>query len=266
MLATIPLFRSLAGAALDLLLPPHCAACDAQVAVPGQLCATCFQHITFIGEPSCRRCGIPFATAEDAGAEGQCRRCIVNPPSWRRAKAALLYDEYAKTLILPLKHTDREETVAVLALHMHRAGAALLAGAHALVPVPLHRSRLLARRYNQAALLAHAIGRRAHIPVLPDALQRTRPTVSLGGLDGAERHAALENAITVRPNRRILIAASRVVLIDDVLTSGATGNACARALLDAGAARVDVLVASRVPHPGRPQATPSDPEPNDAED
>ena len=207
--------------------------------------------MAFIGEPLCRSCGLPFGTYAEAGPTRLCESCTLNPPAWGQARAALLYDEQAKKLVLPLKHADRAENTAVLGLHMQRAGAALLARADCLVPVPLHRWRLLHRRYNQAALLAHAIGWRTRLPVVADALRRIRPTASLGALSAAERHEVLRGAIVVRDARRIWLAGRRVVLIDDVLTSGATANACARALLDAGVESIDVLVASRVPDPRR---------------
>lgn len=247
----IPIVAGLARVALDMVLPPCCARCDGPVAAPGQLCGTCFQAMQFITEPLCRRCGLPFATAAEAHPARTCGHCEKAPPEWGQARAALLYDAAAKDLILPFKHADRGEIASVLALHMHRAGAALLARADYLVPVPLHRWRLLHRRYNQAALLAHALGRRAGVPVMADGLRRTHATGFLGGYSAAERAEMLLGTIVVRQQRRGRIAGARIVLIDDVLTSGATANTCARALLDAGVANVDVLVASRVPDPRR---------------
>ncbi len=229
---------------LNLLLPPQCAICDAQVSDPGQLCAGCFRQLHFIAAPACRRCGLPIS----AQRHQFCATCAATPPPWRQASAPFLYDDAAKRLILPFKH-GREDIAPTLALHMHRAGAALMAAADVMVPVPLHRWRLLRRRYNQAALLAHALARRTRLPVLPDALERTRPTTSLGGLRAGERAALLRGAIRVRPSRAATIAGRRILLIDDVLTSGATASACTHALLDAGAANVDVLVASRVANP-----------------
>jgi len=154
---------------------------------------------------------------------------------FRRARAALRYDEAARQLILPFKHADRVELSGVLAAYMLRAGAELLAAADVLVPVPLHRARLLQRRYNQAALLARALGRAAGRPVMLDALVRVRGTASLGAKSAEERAAVLAGAI--------------VLLVDDVMTSGATANACAAVLLAAGATAVDVLAAARVPAP-----------------
>ena len=132
---------------------------------------------------------------------------------------------------------------------MVRAGATLLARAHVLVPVPLHRARLVSRGFNQSALLARALSRRTGVACLPDALARTRPTPSLGALSAAKRAEAMDGAITIRPRRAAAIAGRSVLLIDDVMTSGATASACACALLDAGAAHIDVLVASRVADP-----------------
>jgi ComF family protein len=161
----------------------------------------------------------------------------------------LRYDAQSRRIVLPLKYSDRTELAAALAPLMARAGAALLREADLLVPVPLHRRRLIARRYNQAALLAHAIARLTAKPVVPDALRRIRVTAPLGDLSAEERAEAVDGAFAVRPGRAPRLVGQRLLLIDDVLTSGATCAACTRVLLEAGAASVDVLVAARVPDP-----------------
>ncbi|HEY2621385.1 MAG TPA: ComF family protein [Acetobacteraceae bacterium] len=234
---------------LDLLLPPQCVVCDAPVDAPGLLCAECFGKTGFITEPFCARCGVPFATAALGGAEQLCPGCRAAPPVFQRARAALRYDAQGRRLILPFKHSDRTELTAVLAPHMARAGAVLLREADLLVPVPLHRGRLFLRRYNQAALLAKAVARIAERPYLPDALVRLRATASLGEKSAAERAAEVAGAFAVRPSRAPRLQGGHVVLIDDVMTSGATANACAAVLLAAGATSVDVLAAARVPDP-----------------
>lgn len=244
------LLHTAGRAALDLLLPPRCLGCDEGVDRPGALCAACFRSLSFISAPFCAVCGVPFAHEGQAGDGGLCPSCAARRPVFGRARAALRYDEAAKHILLPFKHSDRTEAALPLARLMARAGGALLAEADLLVPVPLHRWRLLKRRYNQAALLAAALGRIAGRPVLQDALQRARATTPLGELSAAERAEAVADAIAVRPRRRARLEGRRVLLVDDVLTSGATANACAGALLAAGAAAVDVLVAARVPHPG----------------
>ena len=212
----------------------------------GLLCSSCFRTVSFITEPCCSRCGVPFGSAALAGL---CRSCIERPPVFRRARAALRYDEAARRLILPFKHADRMELSAVLAPYMARAGTELLAAAEILVPVPLHRARLFRRRYNQAALLAHALGRAARRPVTLDVLRRVRGTTPLGAKSAEERAVVLAGAIEMRPSRAAGIAGRRVLLVDDVMTSGATANVCAAVLLGAGAAAVDVLAAARVPDP-----------------
>jgi ComF family protein len=235
--------------ALDLLLPPRCAVCDNPVGVEGQLCAACFARTNFISAPFCVRCGVPFASAEQGGAEGWCPGCRAEPPLFRLARAALRYDDQARRLILPLKHADRDELAAILAPMMTRAGMALLAVADLLVPVPLHRRRLFQRRYNQAAVLAYAVGRLTGCPVLPDALARTRQTALLEEKSPEERTREIAGSIVVRPRRAGPLVGRSVLLIDDVMTSGATANACTQALLGAGVVAVDVLVAARVPDP-----------------
>lgn len=238
-----------AGRVLDVLLPPQCLCCDTPVSTQGQLCARCFGGIGLIAGPVCDRCGVPFATAGPSGGGLLCPACVAAPPRYGRARAALRYDGSSRKLILPLKHADRPELAGALAPHMLRAGAALLCRADILVPVPLHRRRLFRRRYNQAALLAGALSRLSGIPAALDGLVRHRPTAPLGDSSAAERAAAVQGAFAVRPLRAAGIAGRHVVLVDDVMTSGATANACAETLLNAGAIAVDVLVAARVPDP-----------------
>ncbi len=235
--------------ALDLLLPPRCVMCDAAVQTHGQLCGACFAATNFITAPLCACCGVPFASADQAGEGGLCSSCQDHKPVFRQARAALRYDDHARRLLLPFKHADRVELGPILGAMMLRSGATLLARAEVLVPVPLHRRRLYERKYNQAAILAQVLGRKAKRVTLPDALLRNRPTASLDHKTAEERAREVQNAFTVRPSRLHLIAGKPILLVDDVMTSGATANACAAVLLAAGATAVDVLVAARVPDP-----------------
>ncbi len=214
----------------------------------GQFCLDCFRQANFISSLQCQVCGVPLPFV---AAPGQtiCPVCVAAPPAFGQARAALRYDPLSQRLILPFKYRDRTEIARGLALLMARAGAPLLDRADALVPVPLHKKRLRQRRYNQSALLAVALGRIAKRPVLLDALERTRATMPLVGLGFAERRLVLEDAIAARPGAARRLASRNILLIDDVMTSGATANACALALLEAGAAGVDVLTAARVADP-----------------
>ncbi len=232
---------------LDEALPPRCLTCDAGVGTPGHLCAECFKITEFVTDPCCLVCAVPFEHAGQGGVAMTCADCLADPPHWRQARAALCYNDQARRILLPFKYGDRVETAQALALHMARAGRALLQQAELLVPVPLHRRRLRSRRYNQSALLARAAGRLAGRPAVLDALCRVRATETLQGKSVRERAAIVAEAFAMRPARLAQIAGRRVLLVDDVLTSGATANACARALLAAGAAQVDLLVAARVP-------------------
>ena len=232
--------------ALDLLLPPHCLTCDQPVDAPGQFCPACFAQTNLITPPHCVRCGVPFEAKDQGGALGTCMECRADPPPWGAARAALRYDDQARRILLPFKYGDRVETARALAPLMARAGAELLREAELLVPVPLHRRRLISRRYNQAALLARALARLSGRKAMLDALQRTRATKPLAIMSPQLRAQELEGAIQVRPARRAALEGTRVLLVDDVLTSGATARNCVKALLAAGAARVDVLAAARV--------------------
>jgi ComF family protein len=244
-----PGLRVALRATLDVLLPPHCLTCDRPVDAPGQFCLECFRGVAFIAEPCCVHCGVPFPNKGLGGPERLCPGCRAHPAPWEQARAALRYDGHAKRLLLPFKHADRPELAQALAPMMARAGAALLRRAELIVPVPLHRRRLFSRRYNQAALLVHALARLSRVPAVPDLLRRTRATVSLGELGATARAEAVAGAFAVRPHRAARLAGRRVLLVDDVMTSGATASACTEVLLAAGAAAVDVLVAARVPDP-----------------
>ena len=240
--------KSLGRAALDLLLPPQCLLCEQVVDAPGQFCPDCFREVSFVSAPFCPRCAVPLTYAHQA-IHGVCPRCAASPPVWGRARAALRYDGPSKRLILPLKHADRTDLAAPLAAMMVRAGADLLDDADVLVPVPLHPSRLRVRRYNQAVLLARQISRRTRVELFADALVRLRATAPLGELGAVARAEVVAALVAPRRGAGARLAGQKVVLIDDVLTSGATATECCHALQAAGAARVDVLVAARVPDP-----------------
>ena len=236
-------------ALLDALLPPVCLTCDSPVEAQGALCGGCWRGLHLLTAPFCLRCGVPFLHAGQAGAGGLCPSCRERPPPYEAARAAFRYDEGARRLILPFKHADRIELAGPLAARMARAGAELLARADLLVAVPLHWRRLASRRYNQAALLARRLAAGARLPCIPDLLRRPRATGSLDHLGAAERAVVLAGAFAVAPRAAGRITGRRVLLVDDVMTSGATAEACARVLLAAGAGAVDVLAAARVPDP-----------------
>jgi ComF family protein len=234
---------------LDLGLPPLCPTCRAPVADQGGLCAQCWSKVSFIARPYCERLGIPFVY--DPGPGILSMEAIADPPAYHRARAAVRYDEAARTMVQAFKYGDRLDLAPAMGHWMALAGRELLAEADALIPVPLHWRRLWSRRFNQAAALAKVIARRSGVPVAFHALKRVRATRQQVGLTQAERATNVQGAFRVSREGRASVRGKRLLLIDDVLTSGATLDTCAHTLLRAGAANVDALVFARVVQPHR---------------
>jgi ComF family protein len=232
---------------VDALLPPRCLKCGTIVTAPGSLCAGCWSDLHFLSAPCCACCGYPFET--ETTEDALCASCLAEHPPFHRSRAAFAYDDGSRDMILAFKHADRMELAKPFARWMAQAGRDLLADADLIVPVPLHWRRLLSRRYNQAALLATALGRLSDKPVLPDLLQRRRATAKQGHLSRLGRERNVKGAFTLRPVLRRQVADKRVLLVDDVITTGATVAGCCRVLMGAGAAAVDVLALAQVIRP-----------------
>lgn len=228
----------------DLVLPPTCLSCRKPVGVTGGLCPACWQGMGFIERPYCDKLGTPFVS--EAGEGLLSPAAIAEPPAYDRARAAARFSDVARDLVHLLKYGDRLDLAAPLGGWMARAGRDLLTDADAIVPVPLHWSRLFQRRYNQSAMLAREVSQLANVPVEDDILLRTRPTRPQVGLARKERAQNVQGAFAVATGARVRVKGKKLVVIDDVLTSGATAEACARVLRRAGAARVDMLVLARV--------------------
>ena len=232
---------------LDSVLPPSCLLCAEPVEADGQFCLSCFNKVNFITPPFCACCGVPFSFVQPGEGGQYCTQCLESPSAFHAARSALRYDKAARQLILPLKYSDKTETIRGLARLMQRAGHDILATATVMMPVPLYPSRLRQRRYNQAALLAKALAKLTSLPVQLDSLQRSRATKALEGLSAKARHEELEGAFHLRQGA--VVRGQHVVLVDDVMTTGATAHYCALVLREAGAAQVDVLTIARVEDP-----------------
>ena len=243
--------RKLGGVVADVVLPPLCLACRTSVQGHGGVCAACWREIDFIESPRCDRLGIPLPYP--SGETIVSAAALAEPPQYERSRAVARYDGTLRKLVHGLKYRDRHEGVELFARWMMHAGEDLLCDAEMLVPVPLARMRLWTRRFNQSALLAKAISRSSGVPENSFLLERTRRTASQVGLSTEQRKRNVAGAFNVPEGHRDAIDGRNLVLIDDVITTGATANACARALLGAGAARVDVLALGRVVDPLTPR-------------
>lgn len=240
-------FRQLWRGMVDLVVPPRCLVCRADVTAEASLCLACWQTLHFIDEPLCHVMGTPFE--HDEGPEALSPHAIAAPPPWQRARAAVVYNDAAKPLVHLLKYNDTPEAGHAMAHMMLGAGRKLLNEADVIVPVPLHRQRLWSRRFNQSAILATRLGELAGKPVDCLAFKRiarSRPQV---GLTAAERHKNVRKVFAVSPDGLAAIVGRRIVLVDDVRTTGATATAASQTLLDAGAASVDLLTFALVLEP-----------------
>jgi ComF family protein len=242
--AAAGLLRRIGGAAVDLLYPPVCLHCGTPIASADALCAACFARLRPITAPMCPRLGIPFEVSLGPGALSA--EAIAEPPPFGRARAAVVYNEVARRLVSRLKYGDQPELARFLARLMAPAGAELWPERPILVPVPLHRLRHLRRRYNQSAELARAVGRLVGLPVDTSLVVRARATPRQVGLSAAARSRNVAGAFAVHPEALARLEGRGVVLIDDVVTTGATVNAVTRALNRAGIEKVDVLSFARV--------------------
>ena len=227
------------------IYPAQCVTCDAQTEAEFGLCGACWRETQFIGGLACDTCGAPLL-GEDQGEVVQCDDCMTIARPWDRGRAALIYTGIGRALVLRLKHGDRTDLARPAAMWMARMARPLLHDNTVLVPVPLHWVRLARRRYNQAALLAHGLGNALGRPVCADALLRPERTKPLEGHSRDARFAALTNAIVPNPKRVSVIKDRSVLLVDDVMTSGATLAAGAEALKAAGAANVSIVTLARV--------------------
>ncbi len=229
---------------MDLIFPPRCLACPEPTDAPHGLCPACWAKTHFISGHACGTCGVPLMG--DTGSGETCDGCARHPPAWDRGAAAVVYEGVGREVILALKHGDRLDMVNPLAGWMERAGREILGGCDLIAPTPLHWRRLVKRRYNQSGELAKRLARLSGKPAVVDLLTRTRATVPQEGMNRATRAANQAGAFEVSARHRARVKGKAVVLIDDVLTSGATLSACADCLRAAGAARIDVLALARV--------------------
>ncbi len=229
---------------VDFVLPPQCPVCKSVIQEQGNLCGTCWMALDIVSAPVCDRLGVPFALPVSPGTASL--EALTNPPIYSRARCAVLFNDQARQLVHGLKYRDRQDYALPMARMMVLAGRELLDGADFIVPVPLHWRRLWSRRFNQSQQLAERIGQLADRPLLFDGLTRTRATPQQVGLSSGQRKQNVAGAFSVSARQQERIRGRRIVLIDDVLTTGATANAASRAMQRAGATQVDVLIFAQV--------------------
>jgi len=227
-----------------LVYPPRCTLCGVTVDDAFGLCGTCWRDTPFITGLVCDSCGAPLPGEAEVG-DIRCDECLVNARPWSQGRAAMRYDANGRRLALALKHGDRHDVARPAGKWLARSAQPMLSPCMVIAPVPLHWTRLLARRFNQSALLSKALARETGLQHIADLLLRQRRTRSLKGLDRAARHATLDGAIRVNPRYVPMVRGARVLLVDDVMTSGATLSAATQACFAAGARDVCVLALAR---------------------
>lgn len=236
--------RATVHGGLRLLYPPQCFACGTAVNGASGLCPACWRETHFIEGLACDCCGTPLP-GTDTGRV-LCDECLADPKPWARGRASLLYAGTGRRLVLAFKHGDRLDLTGQLGQWLREAGGPILEPGMVVAPIPLHRLRLIRRRYNQSAILAQEVARHANLACVVDLFRRSRRTPSQEGRNRAERHANMAGAIAVTERRRAAIHGRHVLIIDDVMTSGATMRAATEAALAGGARKVSVLVLARV--------------------
>lgn len=236
-------FRGLARAMLDALFPPECPSCRAAVETMHNLCSDCFRQLHLISTPLCDCCGIPFAVPMEPGM--QCPQCLAEPPHFTKARSVMVYDGISAPLITALKFHDQWAGLARYDAMLSMAGTQLLADVDFIAPIPLHWRRLWQRKYNQSALLAYGVAARTQKTCVADLLLRTRFTPPQMRLKRAERLKNVQRAFAVNPRHMEMVKDKKILLVDDVMTTGATANVCAKALRKAGAREVCVLTLAR---------------------
>ena len=236
--------RSIGRAALDYALPPRCAGCGEVIDEVGAFCPSCWGQMEWLGNDGCQSCGLPLAGTE----MDQCGRCLADPPKLQRMRAAVAYGDLSRSIALRLKYGRKVALARTMARYMAPLKGSWESGA-LLMPVPLHRWRLWGRGFNQAALVTRELGKIWNLPAENRLLRRVRPTPPLKGLNPSQRRKAVSAAFAV-PDRNYL-QDKTIILIDDVMTSGSTAEACARALQRAGAERVELICWARVVRPAQ---------------
>ncbi|HEU5047737.1 MAG TPA: ComF family protein [Rickettsiales bacterium] len=231
------------GAVVDTLFPARCPACRETVGQHGSLCSACWQNIHFITDPMCCKCGVPFEY--HIGEQAFCGPCMTRKPAYTQARAVFRYNEASRGQVLAMKYHDKTQLAPVFGAWLARIAQDYATKTHAIIPVPLHYTRLISRRYNQAALLAHAISTHTGLPVLPDTLLRARKTPPQSGLSRRQREDNMRGAFHIKKGKNSILKGKSVLLVDDVMTTGATLEACSRTLHDAGVRDVYVLTIAR---------------------
>ncbi|HAA91877.1 MAG TPA: amidophosphoribosyltransferase [Rhodospirillaceae bacterium] len=234
-------------AVLDALLPQRCLCCGDIIDSAGAICSACWSSIDFLSSPGCECCGTPFPY--EVAEATLCPACTAQPPSYDRARAAFEYDDVSRRLVTQFKYADQTDRAPAFGRMLLRVAEPLLQDADLLVPVPLHRWRLIGRRYNQAALLAQAVARSTGTPLALDLLRRRRSTPPQVGKSAAARRRNVAGAFALKPGAEKQLEGNRILLVDDVFTTGATVEECAKVLRRKGAVGVDVITLGRVTRP-----------------